>query len=536
MAITLRVNKGTALTYEEMDVNLSSFFYSASLSNSNSTLNLHYTGSSLQGPSSISIPLDASGSSSGVAGANKNIQYNNSGNFGASSTFIFDSSFSAVGIGTSTVYAGERLRAEGGRISIVEDELRFISASVSSSFFIDAGSNDLTIRHNISNADADIKVLVSNTTEALRIKGNGNIGFGTDSTQYAKYVFKGDVAFGDEVSDSYRGLLSSFNSGDVRIENNITTQNLSGNSRGIFLEGPNGGHVVVGVQTEELDIADATETFSILSGYATGSNDATYHKNVASFRADGSVSLADNNFATGQKLTVDGHISGSGNISIEGTGSIDGPLTVGGALAADDVTVGGSLTVSGIGTGTPGIGYDILVAESNEVKSISAGVVPVGAIIMWSGNNSAIPGGWHLCDGTNGTPNLTDRFIIGAGNTYTTGSTGGSNTHNHGGTTGAHTLTSGEIPAHNHNYKDSYYIESFNPGVGSAGTIGGADYVGSTNYKGSGDSDNDNDYVYYRSGTTDNNSGGGGSHSHTISSANNIPVYYALSFIMYTGA
>ena len=45
--------------------------------------------------------------------------------------------------------------------------------------------------------------------------------------------------------------------------------------------------------------------------------------------------------------------------------------------------------------------------------------VPIGAIIMWSG--TAIPAGWALCDGTNGTPNLRDRFIVGAGPNYAVG-------------------------------------------------------------------------------------------------------------------
>ena len=127
MAVTLRVNKGAALTYNEMDVNLSSFFYSASLSNNNSTLNLHYTGSSLQSPTSVSIPLDASGSTSGVGGSNKQIQYNNSGNFGANAFFVFDPSYVAVGIGTSTVNAGERLKVYDGSIVIQESELTFVA-------------------------------------------------------------------------------------------------------------------------------------------------------------------------------------------------------------------------------------------------------------------------------------------------------------------------------------------------------------------------------------------------------------------------
>lgn len=41
-------------------------------------------------------------------------------------------------------------------------------------------------------------------------------------------------------------------------------------------------------------------------------------------------------------------------------------------------------------------------------------VLPYGAIIMWYGTIANIPTGWALCDGTNGTPNLTNRFVIGA--------------------------------------------------------------------------------------------------------------------------
>ena len=66
-------------------------------------------------------------------------------------------------------------------------------------------------------------------------------------------------------------------------------------------------------------------------------------------------------------------------------------------------------------------------------------LVPLGGIIMWSG--TTIPTGWALCNGSNGTPNLQDRFIVGAGSGYAVGATGGSAnatlvSHNHTGTTG----------------------------------------------------------------------------------------------------
>ena len=86
--------------------------------------------------------------------------------------------------------------------------------------------------------------------------------------------------------------------------------------------------------------------------------------------------------------------------------------------------------------------------------------VPVGGIIMWSGATNNIPTGWALCDGQNGTPNLQDKFIVGAGSTYAVDATGGSkdatlvsHTHNllynhgsFGGSSGAVTPRSGNTP------------------------------------------------------------------------------------------
>jgi microcystin-dependent protein len=51
--------------------------------------------------------------------------------------------------------------------------------------------------------------------------------------------------------------------------------------------------------------------------------------------------------------------------------------------------------------------------------------IPSGAILLWSGSIASIPSGWVICDGTNGTPNLRDRFVVGAGSTYAVAATGG---------------------------------------------------------------------------------------------------------------
>lgn len=54
-----------------------------------------------------------------------------------------------------------------------------------------------------------------------------------------------------------------------------------------------------------------------------------------------------------------------------------------------------------------------------------------GQIKLWYGSVGSIPAGWQLCDGTNGTPNLRDRFVVGAGLNYVVDSTGGAASHTH---------------------------------------------------------------------------------------------------------
>jgi hypothetical protein len=79
----------------------------------------------------------------------------------------------------------------------------------------------------------------------------------------------------------------------------------------------------------------------------------------------------------------------------------------------------------------------------------SAPAIPSGGIILWSGSTGSVPSGWYLCDGTNGTPDLRNSFIVGAGNTYAVGATGGTAdaivvSHTH---TATSTVTD---PGHNH--------------------------------------------------------------------------------------
>lgn len=92
--------------------------------------------------------------------------------------------------------------------------------------------------------------------------------------------------------------------------------------------------------------------------------------------------------------------------------------------------------------------------RDNEAALYSA-IPPIGVILLWSGSVGSIPAGWALCDGSSGTPDLRNRFVIGAGSTYSVGASGGattkniSHTHTQGvtGAEAAHTHTQGNTGA-----------------------------------------------------------------------------------------
>jgi len=89
------------------------------------------------------------------------------------------------------------------------------------------------------------------------------------------------------------------------------------------------------------------------------------------------------------------------------------------------------------------------IATTAFVATAVSGSIPSGGIILWSGSVASIPSGWYLCNGSNSTPDLRDKFVVGAGSGYAVGATGGSAnaivvSHTHTGTT---TITD---PGHKH--------------------------------------------------------------------------------------
>ena len=153
----------------------------------------------------------------------------------------------------------------------------------------------------------------------------------------------------------------------------------------------------------------------------------------------------------------------------------------------------------------------------------SAPAIPSGGIIIWSGSTGSIPSGWFLCNGTNGTPDLRDRFIVGAGNTYAVNATGGTTdaivvSHTHTGTVDSTSLT-GTITS---------ISEAFERG-GSAGGVftkqTGFPAQGTPAAIDVGDAGQVTMNATHNHAFTLNSSGTSGTNA-------NLPPYYALAYIM----
>jgi microcystin-dependent protein len=140
----------------------------------------------------------------------------------------------------------------------------------------------------------------------------------------------------------------------------------------------------------------------------------------------------------------------------------------------------------------------------------SNAVFPKGVIVSWYGSASSIPKGWTVCNGTNGTPDLRDRFILGAGPKYKINRKGGE---------ASVRLTGRQLPIHSHSYQDVYWSE--HRGWRSPPGASRKNVPGSLGSRRGQDSDN----AGYQFRRQTSNSGGNQPH-------NNMPPFQALLFIM----
>ena len=108
--------------------------------------------------------------------------------------------------------------------------------------------------------------------------------------------------------------------------------------------------------------------------------------------------------------------------NIQNSNGFQDEVVVGAESAVDSTTKKKEVTIRVYKTGEASPRSSVIVTRYNKSMDSS---LPSGSIIPWYGNASNIPNGFRLCNGTNGTPDLRNRFIVGAGSTYGLGNTGG---------------------------------------------------------------------------------------------------------------
>ena len=156
--------------------------------------------------------------------------------------------------------------------------------------------------------------------------------------------------------------------------------------------------------------------------------------------------------------------------------------------------------------------YDNLYGILGTIPA-SGSTLPSGCIILWSGAVGSIPSGYVICDGTNGTPDLRNKFVVGAGNTYSVNQTGGSAdaivvSHTH---TATSVVTD---PGHFHSYN---YPTTGNSYGSNSGGLNPATVATNTTTATTG----------ITVATTNASTGVSGTNA-------NLPPYYALAYIMKT--
>ncbi len=273
--------------------------------------------------------------------------------------------------------------------------------------------------------------------------------------------------------------------------------------------------VTVGTDGELQDSGSLTFAGSTLTTHTlTVDNDATVG-------LDGSI---------GRNLTVVGITTAEHFHSTDDIVA-DAAITSGTTVTGVNVTASATLTAVNANISSTVTAEQITSTDDANITGtctagdfVGNGTIPIGGIIMWSGTDGSIPANWALCNGSNGTPNLVDRFIVGRGNNYSSGATGGQ--------------TDSIIPDHTHTV---------------TGGSHGHPVRHSTQITGAVDADASGGYVLDNTGVQDftaNNSTPGStsgdqigqSGSLTMTAANpagseavtdkNLPPYYAIAYIM----
>jgi hypothetical protein len=248
-------------------------------------------------------------------------------------------------------------------------------------------------------------------------------------------------------------------------------------------------------------------------------------------------------------LSTSGLISATGNItganiltngSISATGTLtSGNVLTGGSISGGTLSVSGTTTLTGVAT-APTAANGTNNTQIATTAFVIYNGVPSGCIMLWSGSIASIPSGWYLCNGTNGTPNLIDRFVVAAGSNYPVGATGGNAdaivvSHSHTASAGGQSVNhshSGTTSSMNRNNPHSH-TGPLNSEFGTTPNIadGGSSFDGQ--YYTTGSTDINHEHAFTTGGVSADHN-----HAITVNSTGssgtnaNMPPYYALAYIM----
>jgi len=246
--------------------------------------------------------------------------------------------------------------------------------------------------------------LVNNgTADTITVKTPSGSGIGVPSGK-TMWVYNN----GSNVVDAVTAVTSLQSDGGVTIDNiTIDGTEIDLSSGDLTLDVA--GDIVLDAAGDEVIFKDGSTNV----GHVSMDSDNLTIKSLVS---DKDVIFQGNDGGSGiTALTLD--MSAAGEATFNAGITSPGTVTSSGTLA-----VTGNLTVDGASGSS---GQVLTSAGSGSTPTWTTQFVS-GMIMLWSGSTGSIPSGWVLCNGSNSTPDLRNRFVVGAGDTYSVDATGGS--------------------------------------------------------------------------------------------------------------
>ncbi|MBW1297069.1 phage baseplate protein [Aquimarina litoralis] len=339
---------------------------------------------------------------------------------------------------------------------------------------------------------------------------------------------EGERIGAQEVLDLYESFADDNPQWSINLNPRVNTEEPSSNQPGFNIKDATGqsrlfiksGEGAVGIGTIEpvapLTVKGNTRSDKPISAMQIaedtilfGGDNTNEHKDSAKIEVGSTALTIFGKSTNSDPATRRLDIIANGGTRILGAVSVEGDMTVK-KLKAENISASVDLDKEGAN-------HDKIPTQK-AVKTYVDTRMPKGVIVMWSGNISSIPVGWALCDGSQDTPNLSGRFIVGfdKGNSeYQIGKTGGKEEVS---------LTTGQLPSHSHSGTTGEAGEHAHNFTGAA-KRGDGSGTGSSN-------------DYYKAFTRTTQPAGKHRHSFNTNKTGsnqpheNRPPYFALAYIM----